>query len=85
MLTRSKTGHSRPKYWVDLVCLSPCCLHFVLMVSYASKGFKTTAKDSRWMAAMIDKLDALHKNNTWDLVPYPSSSNFIGSKWIFLH
>lgn len=32
---------------------------------------------------MIDELATLHKNNTWDLIPRPSNSNSVGSKWTF--
>ncbi|GKV13318.1 hypothetical protein SLEP1_g24345 [Rubroshorea leprosula] len=38
----------------------------------------------QWVNAMQEKLEALHKNNTWTLVPPPSSkANIVGSKWIF--
>ncbi|XP_042973050.1 uncharacterized mitochondrial protein AtMg00810-like [Carya illinoinensis] len=47
------------------------------------KGFKTTAKHPRWIAAMDEELQALHHNHTWDLVPRPANTNIVGSKWVF--
>ncbi|TXG48988.1 hypothetical protein EZV62_024863 [Acer yangbiense] len=32
---------------------------------------------------MATKIEALEKNNTWDLVPLPSSHKAIGCKWVF--
>ncbi|KAM0019270.1 putative RNA-directed DNA polymerase [Helianthus debilis subsp. tardiflorus] len=83
MLTRSKTGNSRPKHRVDLATVSHSGLYTALIASKEPKGFLMAAKDSRWMHAMIDELNALKTNDTWDLVPRPKSSNVVGSKWIF--
>ncbi|KAE8733040.1 Detected protein of unknown function [Hibiscus syriacus] len=38
---------------------------------------------SLWMMAMQEEIEALHKNNTWDLVPLPQGRKPIGNKWIF--
>ncbi|KAL4289723.1 hypothetical protein GQ457_14G011740 [Hibiscus cannabinus] len=38
---------------------------------------------SQWMAAMQEEIEALHKNNTWDLVPLPQGRKPIGNKWVF--
>ena len=32
---------------------------------------------------MIEELDALHKNQTWTLVPREPHMNVVGSKWVF--
>ncbi|KAE8734234.1 Serine carboxypeptidase-like 33 [Hibiscus syriacus] len=38
---------------------------------------------SLWMMAMQEEIEALHKNNTWDLVPLPQVRKPIGNKWVF--
>ncbi|KAE8695131.1 hypothetical protein F3Y22_tig00110733pilonHSYRG00089 [Hibiscus syriacus] len=38
---------------------------------------------SLWMMAMHEEIEALHKNNTWDLVPLPQGRKPIGNKWVF--
>ena len=31
---------------------------------------------------MKEEMDVLHKNHTWDLVPRPTYTNIIESKWV---
>ncbi|KAE8706560.1 hypothetical protein F3Y22_tig00110392pilonHSYRG00195 [Hibiscus syriacus] len=37
---------------------------------------------SLWMMAMQEEIKALHKNNTWDLVPLPQGRKPVGNKWV---
>lgn len=40
--------------------------------------------DSRkWRAAILEELEALKKNYTWDLLPLPPGKRSISSKWVF--
>jgi hypothetical protein len=32
---------------------------------------------------MVEEMDSLHKNDTWDLLELPSGRNPFGSKWVF--
>jgi hypothetical protein len=32
---------------------------------------------------MVEEMESLHKNETWDLVKLPSGINPISSKWVF--
>ena len=32
---------------------------------------------------MVEEMQSLHKNKTWDLVEIPSGRNLDGSKWVF--
>ena len=60
------------------------------LVSYAlitSSGDPTTFQEtihtqekSRWMGAMMEEIQSLHKNQTWDLVELPEGNKAIGYK-----
>jgi len=45
--------------------------------------FKEASKHECWMEAMKVEYEALMKNKTWDLVPYPNEKNVISNKWIY--
>ena len=36
-----------------------------------------------WRSAMVDKIQALDDNGTWDLVPLPTVKKVIGCHWVF--
>lgn len=36
-----------------------------------------------WMEAMNEEMEALKKNATWNLVPFPEGQKPIGCKWVF--
>ena len=38
---------------------------------------------SRWMVAMQEGMEALHKNQTWELVALPKGQKAIGNKWVY--
>ncbi|KAF5477507.1 hypothetical protein F2P56_004141 [Juglans regia] len=83
MLTRGKAGISKPKHY-NYVCQLPSSpLLSSLLVMKEPKGFKSAAKSPEWLAAMEDELRALTHNQTWELVPRPSATNVVGSKWVF--
>ncbi|XP_048229560.1 uncharacterized mitochondrial protein AtMg00820-like [Ricinus communis] len=37
----------------------------------------------KWCKAMKEELQALKKNNTWDIIPLPVNKKLVGCKWIF--
>ena len=39
--------------------------------------------DSRWIRAIEDELSIIHRNSTWELVPFPSRKTLISTNWIF--
>lgn len=38
-------------------------------------------KDPKWKAAMLEEMNALEKNKTWELVELPSGKEAVGCKW----
>jgi hypothetical protein len=36
-----------------------------------------------WKDAMVEEMESLHKNETWDLVELPNGRKHVGSKWVF--
>jgi hypothetical protein len=41
-------------------------------------------EDSKlWKKAMVEEMDALDKNEAWDIVELPAGRKFVGSKWLF--
>ncbi|GJW73239.1 retrovirus-related pol polyprotein from transposon TNT 1-94 [Tanacetum coccineum] len=83
MKTRSKSGIFKTKHSPDFVSLTSHALHAALFSLVQPKGFKSAAKHPQWMAAMHDEMEALKQNCTWTLVPRPSASNIVGSKWVY--
>src|SRR5690606_31071738 len=37
----------------------------------------------KWMESMQTEIDALIRNDTWELVPYTEDLQIIGSKWVY--
>nr|GEU96075.1 putative zinc finger, CCHC-type [Tanacetum cinerariifolium] len=62
MTTRSKTGIFKPRHIADLASFTTHPLHVALSSISEPKGFKTTAKNPQWMAAMNEELQALQQN-----------------------
>ncbi|CAH9126696.1 unnamed protein product [Cuscuta epithymum] len=74
MQTRAKSGIFKPK--------SIFTLNTVVSVADPT-CFSEAQKHLIWREAMADEFNALISNNTWDLVPFDSSKNVVGSKWIY--
>jgi hypothetical protein len=45
--------------------------------------FKEVAKEPHWVQAMNQEIDSIEKNQTWDLVDFPSHKKSIGVKWVY--
>ena len=40
-------------------------------------------KDAQWVKSMNEEIDAIEKNQTWDLVDIPVEKTSIGVKWVY--
>jgi hypothetical protein len=46
-------------------------------------SYKETILDPFWQQTMDEELSALHKINTWDLVPLPPGKSVVGCRWMY--
>ena len=65
MITRAKAGIFKTRHPVNLGVLRSSGLLSVLLTSTEPKGFKSTAKNPAWLAAMDEEVQALQQNGTW--------------------
>ena len=40
-------------------------------------------KIPKWKAAVMEEMQALKKNDTWDIVELPKGKYLVGAKWVF--
>ena len=42
------------------------------------------SEDSKlWNKSMVEEMDALDKNEAWNIFEFPTRKKFVGSKWLF--
>ena len=65
--------------------LSPSYNAFVSTLSNVSipKTVKEAMNHPGWRNAMLEEMDALHSNGTWELVSLPKDKTVVGCKWVF--
>ena len=66
-------------------CYSSSFTSFLASIHYLSKlsSYKEAILDSLWQQAMDDELSALHKTNTWDLIPLSLGKSVVGYHWVY--
>ncbi|KAL0301508.1 UNVERIFIED_CONTAM: Retrovirus-related Pol polyprotein from transposon TNT 1-94, partial [Sesamum radiatum] len=42
-----------------------------------------TSQEKEWMGAMVEEMESLQKNHTWELVQLLEGKKFIGYKWVY--
>jgi hypothetical protein len=47
------------------------------------RDWKVAKQDPKWREAMIEELNALERNKTWELVHLPAGKRAVGCKWIY--
>ncbi|XP_073358374.1 uncharacterized protein [Aegilops tauschii subsp. strangulata] len=83
--TRSQHGIFRPKERTDgtVAWLAACMAHTTADPTAGPRHFQAALSIPHWRAAMEQEVQALHKNDTWRLVPPVPGVNVIDSKWVF--
>ncbi|XP_071680282.1 uncharacterized protein [Lolium perenne] len=77
-VTRSKTGHAKPKIYTDGT------VRYGLSCSTNEpETLQLALADKKWREAMNDEYKALIENKTWHLVPYKRGTNLIDCKWVY--
>ena len=46
-------------------------------------SYREASSNPLWQAAIIEELDVLSRNRTWDLVNLPLDQSVVGCKWVF--
>ena len=61
--------------------------HYAYMMKVTSmrepETLSEALKDPRWVIAMNEEMEALCKNETWDLAPHTPHKKVIGCRWIY--
>ncbi|KAI5332829.1 hypothetical protein L3X38_022958 [Prunus dulcis] len=76
LLTRSKSGIVRPKPFEEYQCY----LTTIPSLHDAAEPatYKVASQSSVWIQAMREEIEALHTQDTWDLVSMPVDKNIVG-------
>ena len=45
--------------------------------------FEEVVKEKKWCKAMDEEIDAIERNETWELTKFPPKKQVIGVKWVY--
>eukprot|EP00253_Pinus_taeda_P005204 PITA_05204 len=45
--------------------------------------FEDAVKEEKWVVAMEEEIEAIERNETWELVSLPKGKHVIGVKWVY--
>jgi hypothetical protein len=83
---RRSTRERRPPAWHSEYVTKSNIAYCLLTEDEEPSTFHEAIKStdvSMWMTTMQEEIEALHKNNTWDLVPLPQGRKAIDNKWVY--
>ncbi|GKV44254.1 hypothetical protein SLEP1_g51451 [Rubroshorea leprosula] len=83
--TGAHTGHVKtifPKN-ANTIVIDKSILQLASPDIMEPKIVQKALQSPHWVKAMQEEMDALHKKNTYTLVPPPSETNIVGSRWVF--
>jgi len=58
-------------------------VHVCLLAGSENITFEEAVQDKNWRLAMNEEIDAIERNNTWELSNLPTSARAIGVKWVY--
>lgn len=58
-------------------------VHFVLLEEAEPINYSEALKDKQWKEPMVEELQVIGINNTWELVELPTHIKSIKVKWVF--
>jgi hypothetical protein len=66
-------------------CYSSSFTSFVASIHclFEPPSYKEAILNPLWQQAMDKELSALHKTDTWNLVPLPPSKSVVGCRWVY--
>ena len=56
---------------------------FCLFVDSEPLNYDDAVKDEKWRQAMEEEINAIEKNNTWELSTLPKDHEAISVKWVY--
>nr|GEV69815.1 ribonuclease H-like domain-containing protein [Tanacetum cinerariifolium] len=59
------------------------CFSTELNKSFKPKNFYEASKDPHWTEAINNEMDALYRNDTWEITDLPIGRKAIGGKWVY--
>ncbi|GJT18392.1 ribonuclease H-like domain-containing protein [Tanacetum coccineum] len=59
------------------------CFAPILKKGFEPKTYLEASQHKHWVDSMNAEMDALYRNNTWELADLPVGRKAIGSKWVF--
>ncbi|RVW97878.1 Retrovirus-related Pol polyprotein from transposon RE1 [Vitis vinifera] len=85
---RRSTRHIQPPAWHHDYAMSAQLNHSSTQSSSRQaqtepSSFEQADCDPRWRQAMFTELQALERNNTWEMVPLPPGHKPIGCRWVY--
>lgn len=75
----------RPAWMEDyeVTAIEDPITHFALFSDCDPTAFESVVKEAKWRKAMDDEIDAIERNNTWELTDLPNGHKTIGVKCVF--
>jgi len=58
-------------------------IHFALLADIELVDFKEATREQTWKQTMIEELQSIEKNHTWELTELPPKKKPIEVNWIF--